>query len=302
MNIFKRIQEIGIRCAWLKLKHTLFPSAEAKEICANSGAYEYLERYADVCDWNRADWKPVKGEKIIWTCWWQGEKNAPKLVKKCINQMRFYANSYEVHVITADNVSDFIQIPQYIIEKHEKGIIPHAHFSDIIRLMLLKEYGGVWIDSTIWMTDVLPDIIAQSELFLFHSSGRSSIVMINPFIVAIPHHPIIEDVLTLLLNYWKYENKLVAYTIMPLFCTMAIRKSKFNARLWEKMPLLYSKLLDLLLPILNKPFNILEYDMVKSCSMLHKLTYKFEQYGVDTSAKGTFYDVLINESKPCNGV
>lgn len=283
---------------WEKFKYTfLFPANDGIEIGANVGAYMYLKRYQSACDWSRKEWKPQKGEHVIWTCWWQGEKNAPQLVQKCIDNIRQYANGYEVRVITEQNASDYIKIPSFIVEKHEKGIIPHAHFVDIIRLILLQEYGGIWIDSTFWMTDVLPDIIAKSPLFLYHSSARNAILMVNPFIVSAPHHPLLEDVLTLLLAYWSKENRLVAYTIMPLFCTMAVRNSELNARLWEEVPLLYSKQIDHLLPILNKPFNDEEYELVKRCSPIHKLTYKFEQYGVDINKKGTFYDVLINQSK-----
>lgn len=298
LKILKRIHDLGFICAWKKLKHTIFPSPAALAICADFGTYEYLERYASVCDWNRSTWKPTEESKIIWTCWWQGVEKAPKLVQKCIERMKLFANGYEVRVVTETNVHDYIKIPEYIIQKHNKGIIPHAHFSDIVRLMLLRKYGGMWIDSTFWMTDVVPSAVTKSDLFFYHSSGNSEIIMINPFIVAKPHHPIIEDVLSLLLAYWGKEDKLVAYTIMPLFCTMALRKSTLNMHLWEQTPLLYSRLIDHLLPILNRPFNDEEYELVKSLSPIHKLTYKFDQYGIDINKKGTFYDVLINGNKP----
>lgn len=34
-------------------------------------------------------------------------------------------------------------------------------------------------------------------------------------------------------------------------------------------------------------------------SSVHKLTYKFDEYGIDISKKGTFYDVIINGNKLC---
>ena len=147
-KILKRIQGIGFVCAWKKLKHTIFPSPAALTICADFGTYEYLERYSSACEWSRTEWEPTGESKIFWTCWWQGVENAPLLVQKCIERMNRFSNGYEVRVVTEANVNDYIRLPEYIIQKHEQGIIPHAHFSDIVRLMLLREYGGIWIDST----------------------------------------------------------------------------------------------------------------------------------------------------------
>lgn len=288
-----RINEIGLLCAWKKLKHMIRMDADTMDLATRHGAYEYLLKYSYACDWKAKNWKPQKGDKIIWTCWWQGVENAPLLVQRCIQSMREHANGYEVKIIDQTNWQRYIQIPKYIFQKHEQGIIPHAHFADIIRLYLLLEYGGIWIDSTILLTDVLPDYIQDAPLFMYRSGGRGDTLMVNPFIAAFPHHPFLEDVLRLLLEYWKQENRLVAYIIMPLFCTMVVRKSPYYSELWEKTPPVSCAAIDILLPMMNKPFDPDYYHLIKQLSSVHKLTYKFSQYGIDTGQKGTFYDVLI---------
>ena len=40
------------------------------------------------------------------------------------------------------------------MEKWEKGRIPAAMFSDLLRVELLIKYGGTWIDSTVLCTGV----------------------------------------------------------------------------------------------------------------------------------------------------
>ena len=45
-------------------------------------------------------------------------------------------------------------MPEYIVKKWEKGRIPAALFSDLLRLELLIKYGGTWIDSTVLCTGV----------------------------------------------------------------------------------------------------------------------------------------------------
>ena len=73
----------------------------------------------------------------VWTCWFQGEENAPALVKVCINRMRAVFGEKNVTVITDENFSDFISLPDYILQKYKSGFISRAHFSDILRIELL---------------------------------------------------------------------------------------------------------------------------------------------------------------------
>lgn len=44
-------------------------------------------------------------EGKIWMCWWQGEENAPEIVRACIDSVRRNAGGHEVVVITDENLS-----------------------------------------------------------------------------------------------------------------------------------------------------------------------------------------------------
>lgn len=110
--MLKHLRQIGISCALKKLKHTLFMDADARDICARNGAYEYLLRYKNALETDIAEYKAEPAEKIIWTCWLQGLGNAPILVKRCIESMRQYANGYKVEVIDLNNVSQFVLLPE----------------------------------------------------------------------------------------------------------------------------------------------------------------------------------------------
>lgn len=292
--MLKRIHQIGIACALKKLKHAIFMDADTRNICALNGAYDYLMRYKKALQSDIAEHKAEPAEKIIWTCWLQGMENAPELVKRCIASMRQYANGYKVEVIDLNNISQFVQLPDFVVSKYKAGIIPHAHFSDIIRLALLEKYGGVWIDSTIFMTDVLPDYILDADMFVFRGTGIGHTRIYNPFLAAKPHHPIIQNVQQLLYAYWEKENRLVSYSIFHLFFTMAVESTAENKALWEKVPFSYGSQMFYLLPLLGKSYNKNAYQLATQLSSIHKLTYKFEQFGIDINKKGTFYDVLIN--------
>lgn len=297
--MLKRIRQIGIACALKKLKHVLFLDEDAKSIAARHGAHEYLLRYAYICPKTRENWKPGDKSKTIWTCWWQGENNAPLLVKKCIDSMRQYAGENKVVVIDEHNMKEYITLPDYIIRKHNEGIIPHTQFSDIVRLALLQKYGGCWIDATILLTDQLPQYIQEANLFCFRSDGRGDVKLATPFMSSCADHPVINDVLALHYEYWRHENKLVSYSIVHLFFTIAIEASLLNKSLWDAMPLVYSYKMDYLQPQLGKTYTEQVYQLATQLSSIHKLTYKFEQFGIDINKKGTFYYVLINGNKPC---
>ena len=297
--MLNRLQQIGVVCALKKLKHTLFPASDAKNICARNGAFEYLQRYAYAAKSPTAEPEIKHGRQVIWTCWLQGLENAPKLVQKCVASMRQYANGYEVIVIDKNNVSNFVHVPEYIHEKYAKGIIPHAHYSDLIRLLLLQKHGGVWIDSTILLTGILPNYITDAELFVFRGDRVGQTFIYNPFLAAQPNHPIINSLLNLLLAYWKNENKLVSYSIFHLFFTMAVEANDENRALWEQVPFSYGSQMFYLQPQLGKPYSEQAYQLATQLSSIHKLTYKFDEYGIDINKKGTFYDVLINGNALC---
>lgn len=299
-TVLNRIRQIGISCALMKLKHTLFPSPEVKAICARDGAYEYLQRYAFAAIDNGAEmWSPKPARKIIWTCWLQGVENAPDVVKKCIASIRQYANGYEVIVLDKTNISNYVKLPVFINEKYAKGIIPHAHYSDMIRIALLQEYGGIWIDSTILLTGTLPDYITNTDLFLFRTWPQGHSCIYNPFFVSCPAHPLLKSMQNLLYTYWEHEERLVSYSIFHLMFTIAINATPQNRALWNNVPIVDGIQMFYIMPQLGKPYSEKAYQLATQLSSLHKLTYKYKEFGIDISKKGTFYDVLINGNKPC---
>ena len=128
---------------------------------------QYLSnRYSSVIEhFLRKDRIPESGitpQSVIWVCWWDGEETMPPLVKACFNSIRRHARKHPVQLVTKYNFRDFISIPEYVLEKFNTGIITLTHFSNIIRVNLLHDYGGIWIDSTVL---VLKDIFLDNLPF-----------------------------------------------------------------------------------------------------------------------------------------
>nr|WP_305136556.1 capsular polysaccharide synthesis protein [uncultured Schaedlerella sp.] len=87
---------------------------------------------------------------VAWTCWWQGEEQAPEIVRACLESQRKNLPYGVKHVvITENNYQDYITLPEYILKKVKAGNISLTTLSDIIRAALLYKYGGFWMDSTL---------------------------------------------------------------------------------------------------------------------------------------------------------
>ena len=81
--------------------------------------------------------------KIVWFFWLQGIDQAPGLVKVCLASQRKHLPDYEFRVFDLSNYQQWIELPEFIVRKYKKGLIPAAFFSDLFRLSVLQKYGGV---------------------------------------------------------------------------------------------------------------------------------------------------------------
>lgn len=106
----------------------------------------------------------------VWVFWWQGEEAAPVLVRRCIRSIRRQAGNHPVRVVDQNNYREFVTIPGHIEEKRDKGIISLTHFSDFLRMALLAEHGGLWLDATIYAADSLAPAF-RGELFTVRNPG-----------------------------------------------------------------------------------------------------------------------------------
>ncbi|HGS0798013.1 TPA: capsular polysaccharide synthesis protein, partial [Streptococcus pneumoniae] len=92
-------------------------------------------------------------QRKIFSMWIQGYESAPKLVQKTIDSQRKYAEKYGYKFVFLDenNIREYVTLPSEIVEKYENGTIDFIKYSDVVRGTLLSKYGGVWLDSTIYV-------------------------------------------------------------------------------------------------------------------------------------------------------
>lgn len=120
--------------------------------------------------------------RIIWIYWAQGWSQAPDLVKKCRSAWERMHPDWEIRALTDKNIEEYIDIESYIPGFYKKNL-SKASKSDVLRMLLMYQYGGVWVDASSlpmkplgeWLWDHL-----QAEFFAFSDAFRQDAPMIYP--------------------------------------------------------------------------------------------------------------------------
>lgn len=222
----------------------------------------------------------------IWVCWLTGENNAPILVKNCIDSIRKHSNNHKVILITLDNYSEYIEIPDYIVKKYKKGVIGPAHFSDIIRMVLLRDYGGLWLDATIYCTKDLPEEIFMYPFFSCKSNVKecnfvSKLKWTSFVLGGFKGSLFYTFMVDFYFEYWKKSNYIIDYLLIDYIIVLADKHIKGIHYLLNDLPV-NNLNRDELVSIFNNKFDQKEYlNIVMSDTYIYKLSWR-EKFNEET--------------------
>lgn len=229
--------------------------------------------------------------KPIWFCWLQGIEKAPEIVHACYNSLQKHlvqgfnpstgsgaVQGYEIKVIDGKNWKEYVELPEYIVKKWEKGRIPAALFSDLLRLELLIKYGGTWIDSTVLCTGLHEnpynnEKFLDADLFLFQytQQGEIPVSISNWFITACTNNEVLMALREMLYAYWKDYDCTLDYYIFHLFFSML---SKEYPEAIKAMPYGCSQNSLALLHHWGEKFDQKKWDKLASRVCFHKLAFR----------------------------
>ena len=241
------------------------------------------------------DKKKEEKSNKIWICWFQGIENAPELVKACYNSVVKNYNDKEIIVLTEENYKQYVDIPEYILEKWEKGYITFAHFSDILRIELLSKYGGLWLDSTIFATKK-SDLVFNDDIELFvykqvdlDRKNPLSIVASSWLMYSNKNNNIINLTKKLLHEYWKNYNHIINYNLIHLFFTLSTEVYKDE---WDKVPTFNNISPHILQFELNDDFEEVRFNQIRGMSDFHKLNWR-----IKSENKNSYYNYIVDNYK-----
>lgn len=226
--------------------------------------------------------------KIVWWCWFQGEEKAPELAQICLASVREVSFDYKVTVVTDENLAQYIEIPENIQQKYKAGIIRPATYSDIVRLLLLAKYGGVWIDASVLCTNKrIKEVIEREPFFAFRNdvlSNNEAIRISSWFLSAVPNAPLVVDTAAMMLDYWENYDFTINYFLVHLLFSIAADRNK---ALWQQMPVFNNVTPHTLVRELNDKFSSQRFKELDASLGIHKLN-NHRQYEID----GTLYGYL----------
>ncbi len=247
-----------------------------------------------------------KANKTLWAFWWQGEDRIPEIVRLCIESQRKYAKRIGAKYIflSKDNIFKYIDIPQHIINRLNNGEITITHFSDILRIQLLSDLGGAWIDSTVYIEESYNKDIFEYIFFSFHTDtfihmptgfGQkitqckwAGFFLVSPF----PNNPLLYYVRDSLFSYWENHDYIINYFIMNLLIRNIYMEIEEARIIIDDIPYNNNQLYSLEAHI-NEIFNKELWESILSTTGMFKLSWK-KAYIKECDNMKTFYGYLIN--------
>jgi tetratricopeptide (TPR) repeat protein len=231
----------------------------------------------------RADLDPggslaVPGAPLtVFSYWAQGYDQAPALVQRCLDRTR-HASGGRAQILTDDDLPFFVDLPRRIVTglTHDK-----THFSDVLRLELLHQYGGAWLDATCWMTapvdEFLDEYLTADFTAPLIDQGRIS----NWFLAARPGSRII-TLLRQAMHMWWEENPYVPhyFYMHHMFEMLYWLDDEFRTE-WQGSSAPSSEAAHQFQARLSDPYASVDVNGILDACPLQKLTYKYKQASVN---------------------
>lgn len=252
---------------------------------------KYLTSVMDIKKYYFEQYDDNRIPKIIWVFWSTGIDNAPDIVKACRNSVSKNTDC-EIRELDLNNYQNYIKLPDVIENKFKHGKIKYVHFADILRVFLLAQYGGIWIDSTIFFSKMFDDDIFNYRFYSnkinlsdikYISRGRWS----SFFLCSAECSPIFATLRDLYTEYWNKFDTIIDYLLIDYFIdiTYDIYPYEFD-----------------LIPINNEDIYILGDSLNKSGDLstftfsktfMYKLSFKEEFVYYSTEGLPTLYSCLL---------
>ena len=154
--------------------------------------------------------------KTIWLLWLQGWDTAPWLVKQVAESWEINNPDWNIEYVTLDNLHKYVHDIDYIYDETKKIESPAK--SDIIRLSLLKNHGGVWADATMLCMQPLStwaeEAVKCAGLWMYHGNGGGMDAKDGPaswFIVSEKDSLIVSKWKNACDEYWKNRSNADSY-------------------------------------------------------------------------------------------
>lgn len=287
-----RVAVQGHLCNWLWRSRLERRRVRGRVIRKAADAYlqPYGAAVADVPE----DASDPSAPRRVFSLWLQGEEQAPPLVKACLASIRKNADA-EVVVLDGRTLSDWVDLPEYVLRKWKEGKMKPAHFADICRLELLYRYGGVWMDGTDYLDAPLPEWLWEADFFVYQGGDRlrgAYSGVQNCFIRAAKGSYLLKVWREAVLAYWEKEDSAVDYFVHQMLFGAAVAANPRANALYAEMPALVQDPTHVLwYEWADRPYDEEQLHTICAGAIFQKTDYK--SAAASSPVPGSFADHIL---------
>lgn len=227
----------------------------------------------------------------IYFCWLQGEDNLPPLIRCCYNSLKQNAGRYKIIFIDEKNFSQYVDIAPHIMKKFRDGKISRTHFSDILRVNLLEQHGGLWLDATILVTEPLENHEDFWQMPYFTQKYYHDKNPLNPFVKSfgcyisyarwagfiqgssLKNNPFFTFEKEFFNEYWRDFDSPIIYDFMDIITDFAYENIPCVRKEFDAVPINNDEVW-MLVEHLNDAYADYPFDKILPGNFLHKLNCK----------------------------
>jgi hypothetical protein len=234
----------------------------------------------------------------IWICWWDGEDKMPDSVRMCYRSVRRNAGSHPVRFVSKFNYNEYVSIPDYIFKMADEGGMCTAHLCDVLRVCLLYEHGGIWLDATFLLTEPLPPMRERGVFTIkqhyegigpYASEGRWT----GGLLGGRKGHLLYAFLRAMYFEYCKKEPRFINYMLLDYLIAVAYESFDVVKIAVDDAEYGNSHIYSLQ-EIANLPFDRAVYREICSDTVLHRLPWRSVFREQTKDGEETFYGHLAH--------
>lgn len=259
---------------------------------------ETLARYSSIEA--PADLHELQKETKVWSMWWQGEENADKLFRMCIDSARRHTQ-HEVIVLDQNNYSNYFEIPDHMLKKHNEGKIALQHICDFMVVSILAAEGGFFTGATVWWSQDKDDLFLRIPFFTPKAESKRTFFISRSrwtgyVLAGNKDFPLFSFARDFLSEYWRKADQAIDYLMLDYIFELAYQTIPCVKEMIDQLPdnnLLRNEMIELL----GNPFDEEQYKKyTEGDTFLYKLSWKFGNKNITTTdGQDTFYGHMLKE-------
>ena len=200
-----------------------------------------------------------QSEVKVWSMWWQGEENAGELFRMCIASARKHI-PYPVVVLDKVNYAKYIDLPEYVIQKHNEGKVRIQHMCDLMFASILAQQGGFFTGATVYWTQDAEEDLLRAPFFTpravdWDTTAVSKFRWTGYLMAGNKEFPLFQFARDALLEYWKNRDAAVDYLLLDYIFDIAYSDIPCVKVLIDSLPEKNNMLRNELIGHLSDPYD-----------------------------------------------